>query len=346
MRRSVPALILVAAAAAGCGGSPTGPDGNPTPVPGSPVNGFVFYDENGNGVADPSETVRLPSAGVVVGGVTGSTTAGGRFALASVPNGAQTGQARPEALPAYFTPGAAVSVTVPPPGDVAIPAVLPISGRATPNVYLAFGDSITWGQGSSDGSGYTDELQADLRAFWGKATVANDGVPGTKSNKGASRLGSSLGHARPAYVLILYGTNDYNDGECRDTPPCYTIDSLRSMVDQTRGFGAFPIVGTIPPVNPDYGDRSAAARNDWVKQMNDDVRAMAKQENVAVAEVYGAFMKQSSLSPLFSDFLHPNDAGYQLVKGAFFAAITNPVSASASSRHGFGFSFGAPGGRF
>ncbi len=97
-----------------------------------------------------------------------------------------------------------------------MPAVLALGARAQPNVYLAFGDSITWGEGSSDGSGYSDELEADLRAFWGKAGVTKDGAPGTKSNKGESRMGQSLNTYRPAYVLILYGTNDWNDPECRD----------------------------------------------------------------------------------------------------------------------------------
>jgi lysophospholipase L1-like esterase len=302
------------------------------------VSGFVFYDENGNGTAEASETVRLPSVGVAVGGVTGSTASGGRFSLPRVPNGTQTAHTRPDALPAYFTPGTAVSVSVPPAGDVAVPAVLPISGRARANIYLAFGDSITAGDGSSDGSGYPDELEADLRAYWGKATIERDGAPGTKSNRGSGRLASSLGYARPAYVLILYGTNDWNDAECREAFPCYTIDSLRSMVDMTRGFGAFPIVGTIPPVNPAYADRRPEERNDWVRRMNDEVRAMARQERAAIAEVHGEFMKQPSLPPLFEDYLHPNDTGYRLITRAFLAAITQPASASPSSRRrGFFF---------
>jgi lysophospholipase L1-like esterase len=328
-------LLVLTALAVACGGGssgPTGPGGSPTPVPGSPVSGFVFYDENGNGVADPAEAVRLPSVGVAVGGVAGSTAAGGRFSLPSVPNGAQAAQARPDALPPYFTPGAPLAVSVPPTGDVAVPAVLALGGRAKPNVYLAFGDSITWGQGSSDGAGYTDILQADLRSYWGKAGVTRDGVPGTKSNRGESRLGASLGTHRPAYLLILYGTNDWNDPECRNEFPCYTVTALRSMVLQARDAGAFPVVGTIPPVNPSYADRDAAARSDWVKRMNDLVRAMAKQERAVIAEVHGDFLKQPSLPPLFEDFLHPNDTGFRLIARSFFDAITKPVSASGSRR--------------
>jgi lysophospholipase L1-like esterase len=104
------------------------------------------------------------------------------------------------------------------------------------------------------------------------------------------------------------------------------------MVLQARDAGAFPVVGTIPPVNPSYVDRDAEARNDWVKRMNDLVRAMAKQERAAIAEVHGDFLKQPSLPSLFDDFLHPNDAGFRLIASSFFAAITGPISASTSRR--------------
>lgn len=325
--------MLAAAAAAACGGgSPTDPGRSPTPVPGSPVTGFVYYDENANGTADPAETVRLPSVGVTVGGVSASTTTGGRFSLPSVPNGSQAAQARPDALPPYFAPGAAQSVSVPATGDVAVPAVLALGGRARANVYLAFGDSITAGDGSSDGNGYVDTLEADLRAFWGKGTVEGDGEPGTKSNKGEARLGKSLGIARPAYVLILYGTNDWNEPECREEFPCFTVTALRSMVQQTRDAGAFPVVGTIPPVNPAYTDLDPEARNDWVRRMNDLVRAMAREERAAVAEIHGDFLKQPSLTSLFADYKHPNDAGYRVIASSFFGAITRPASASGSAR--------------
>ena len=342
MSTRAPALILLAALAASCGGgssNPAGPGGTPTPPapPGSAVSGFVFYDENGNGTADPSETVRLPGVGVAMGGVTTSTVAGGRFAFSSVPNGAQTAQASPASLPAYFTPASPLSVTVPPTGDVAVPAVLAIGSRSRPNLYLAFGDSITLGDGSSDGGGYRDELRADLRAYWGRADITDDGVPGTKSNKGETRVGASLGKNRPAYLLILYGTNDWNDGECRTEFPCYTITSLRSMVLQARDAGAFPIVGTIPPVNPSYADRDAEARNDWVRRMNDLVRTMAREERAPIAEIHGDFLKQSSLPPLFSDFLHPNDVGYRVIARAFFDAITKPLATGSGRAPAFFF---------
>ena len=335
------ALLLVAPLSACGGGSPTGPD-QPTPTPGTPVSGFVFYDENANGVADPAELVRLPGVTVSIGGRTGQTATGGRFTVENVPGGAQSASARPETLPTAFVAGPPLAVSVPAAGELAVPAQLPLGSRAQPNLYLGFGDSITAGDGSSDGQGYRGWLHADLRAYWGKAQVHNGGLSGSKSPVGEERLGRLLADYRPAYLLVLYGTNDYNEPQCRAALPCFTVDALRSMVLQARDFGAVPVVGTIPPVNPLYVDRNAEERNDWVRRMNEHVRAMARQEQVAVAEVYGDFMREPSLSALFEDDKHPNDAGYRVMSRSFFSAITRPYSAAGSSarRRLFGF---APG---
>jgi lysophospholipase L1-like esterase len=294
------------------------------------VSGYVFYDENANGSADGAEIVRLPSVGVSIGGQAGTTSAGGRFSLASVPNGSQTAQVRSETLPAYFT-SSGVSVSVPPGGDVALPARLALGTRNRPNVYMAFGDSITFGTGSSDEEGYVDDLRAQLRSFWGRADMVNEGIPATRSSTGEARIAGAVASHRPAYVLILYGTNDWNEPECRSAFPCFTVDALRSMVQDTRNGGAHPIVGTIPPVDPSYADRNATERNDWVRRMNELVRQMAAQERAQVAEIHGDFLKQPSLPPLFSDFLHPNDQGYQLISQAFFRAITQPLPGAAAA---------------
>jgi lysophospholipase L1-like esterase len=326
-------FLLASLPLASCGGSsssPTGPGGTPTPPPGSPVSGFLFYDENGNGVADASEVVRFPSVGVTIGGASGATTTGGRFSLPSVPNGTQVGQARAETLPAYFT-ATTVNVTVPASGDVPLPAKLALGSRSRPNVYLAFGDSITAGEGSSDDQGYVDDLGAQLKSFWGRADMVIDGEPGTRSIAGQARLPGSLSRIHPAYALILYGTNDWNEADCRNNFPCYTIDALRSMIQDTRSAGAFPIVGTIPPVSPAYTDRQATERNDWVRRTNELLRQMAAQERAQVAEVYGDFMKQASLPPLYFDFLHPNDRGYAIMAGSFFRAVTQPLPGGASA---------------
>jgi len=309
------------------------------------VSGFVFYDENANGVADPSETMRLPGVTVAIGSASAQTTSGGRVTVSSVPPGAQAASLRPDTLPVYFT-GVSVPVTVPQPAgtEVAVPASLAIGSRNRPRVYMAFGDSITSGDGSNDGSGYRNYLSANLASYWGSShSVPNEGYPGKKSNKGESLMGPALSRVRPAYTLILFGTNDWNDSECRTAPPCYTIDALRSMVLQSRDGGSFAVLGTIPPVNPKYVDKGATERNDWVRQMNDLLRAMAKQQQVPVADIHDAFMKRGDLPSLFFDDIHPNEAGYALMAQVWTRAITQPLGAS-TSRRGLPAFFGSPGG--
>jgi lysophospholipase L1-like esterase len=335
--------VLAASLGAACGGgSPTSPNPTPSETPGTAVGAFVFYDENANGIADPLETIRLPGVVVQVSTRTGQTASGGHAIVANVPAGSQVATVKPESLPPYFVPGPQVSVQVPATGDVPVPVTLPIgSNRA--NVYMAFGDSITFGDGSNDGTGYRSYLEANLRAYWGgSASVVNEGVDATRSNRGADRIGASLGHERPAYTLILYGTNDWNDIECRDDRfPCYTIDSLRSMIQEARSVQSNPILGTIIPVNPSFADKDPTDRNDWVKRMNDQIRTLGKTEGVAVADTYAAFMSQPSLPPLYSDFLHPNEQGYALLAQALLRGITQPLSATSSSaRRPFFFSLG------
>lgn len=322
----------MALAAAACGGGGGGNPVGPTPPPGSPVSGFVFYDENANGVADPTETVRLPAVTVSVGGRTAQSTAGGRVTVSDVPMGAQAASLRLDGLPPYFTPGAAVPLTVPQAAgtDLAIPATLATGGNR-PNTYIAFGDSISYGTGSNDGTGYRSYLEADIRSYWGgNQRVINEGVEATRSFAGEQRMSSTLSHDRPAYALILYGTNDWNDGECRNSPPCYTIGALRSMVLQARDASSFPVLGTIPPVNPDFKDRDADARNEWVRGMNTRIKAMATELKVPVADMYDAFSKQPSLPQLYTDFLHPNEQGYSVMAQTWFQTVTRPPTPAAT----------------
>jgi lysophospholipase L1-like esterase len=140
---------------------------------------------------------------------------------------------------------------------------------------------------------------------------------------------------RPAYTLILYGTNDWNDGECRSMPPCYTIQSLRSMILQSRDAGANPIIGTIPPVNPAFLDRNATERNAWVVEMNELLRAMAGQEGVPIAEIHADFVSEPNLEGLFVDHVHPTEEGYRLMARSWWNAITGAATASGSRSFGF-----------
>ena len=116
--------------------------------------------------------------------------------------------------------------------------------------------------------------------------------------------------------------------------------NMHHLVRQLR---SFPVLGTIPPVNPAYVDRNPVERNDWVKRMNDEIRAMAKQQQVPVADIYDAFMKKGDLPVLFADDKHPNETGYALIAQVWTRALTQPLGAS-TSRRGLPGLFATPGG--
>src|SRR5262245_18756937 len=94
LRSIAPPAVLLAACACGGGSGPAAPSKIPTHT----FTVVVFYDENGNGVQDASEVVRLPNAQVLVGGVSGKTDSTGRVTL-TVPEGQQTVTVSGDSLP-------------------------------------------------------------------------------------------------------------------------------------------------------------------------------------------------------------------------------------------------------
>jgi len=163
----------------------------------------------------------------------------------------------------------------------------------------------------------------------GRHRVIGDGITGNKSDQGADRVEASLRRSRTAYLLILYGTNDWNKNKalCAPGSPCPTIDNLRFMIQVARAGRTLPVISTIIPSNPAF---NPPERNEWVAAMNELIKTMARQEGAALADSYGAFTKAGNLPSLFWDHVHPNDAGYQLIAGAFFLAVARPPAAAAA----------------
>lgn len=313
---------LAALSACGGGGGPATP---PAPVPTYSLSVVVFYDENGNRVLDSRESVRLPGVVVTAGGQRATTAAGGTATLAGVPGGAQQVAVDASSLPPYYQ-AAALDVQIPQVSQIVFPVTLPI-GSNTPNNYMGFGDSITVGEGSRDGTGYLGPLQRRLVEHFGAATMINAGVEATRSNTGASRIDRNLDLNTPAYCLIQYGTNDWNDASCRNNFPCFTIDSLRAIVQSCKAKRTLPLLATIIPSNTGFNAFAPPSREEWVHMMDALVRDLARQESVVLVDLEAAFLAQGDLGRLFVDHVHPNDAGYQLMANTFFTAITAAVGA-------------------
>jgi lysophospholipase L1-like esterase len=338
-------LTVAFSVASACGGGSGGPSGpsTPPPDPTYPVSVVVFYDQNGNGLLDLSEPGRLPGVQVVTGSASAMTARGTGRATIQALAGTQTVAIRTESLPPNWVPTLGVTVTVPGgPAEIQLPVQLPI-GDNQPNVYVAFGDSLTTGQGSSNGSGYRDVLQAQLAAYFGQAFVVNAGRDGTFSTTGAARIPGVMSRERPAYTLILYGTNDWNDQFCQPKPAadCYTIDNLRTIVEYVKRTSSIPVLATLPPTNPAL---APLERTQWNAQLNTLIKTLAQNEGAIVADLFAAFPNTipSDLPRYFSDDVHPNDQGYALVAQAFLKALGTsrsgtPGPTSLESAGAFGF---------
>jgi acyl-CoA thioesterase I len=323
-------VLLPGLLALSCGGSPTAPaPPAATPEPAVTrhlVAGTVFYDENANGRIDDGETVRLGGVSVTVGDRTVTSGASGRFDVPDAPAGQRTAVLGLPSLPPFFEPGAPAALSVPPPAgfELAVPVTLPI-GTNQPHLYMAFGDSITQGDGSRGGRGYRGPLAQMLRAHWGHGDVVDEGAAATKSDGGALRLPDSLARVRPAYTLIHYGTNDWNSINCAHVWQCYTEASLRQMVRTAKASRSVPVVATLIPANPDANAaRRPADRNAWILETNVQIRKLAAEEGAVLADLHAVFAAEGpepSWGRFFSDHVHPNEAGYDLMAEGFFRAI-------------------------
>ena len=332
------AALLSGLAAAACGGGSSTPAGpSEPPVPTYSVTATVFYDQNGNGQLDGSEAVRVPGVEVVIGTGRGTSASGtGQAVVTGIREGAQTVALRTESVPAYFQPSPLVSIQVPGPTEVRIPLSLQI-GNNKPNLYLGLGDSITNGDGSSDRNGYVLKLQNLLGPHFGRAEVHAIGRQGDSSAETAEVTRKTLGWFDPAYTLILLGTNDWQDQTCQKQGPsaCFTIESLRSIVEDVKDWDSLPVLATIIPGNP---AKVPAGRNAWYDEMNVRIKALAQEQKVTLADLNADFKAAGNLPALFADDVHPNDAGYQLIAQGWFKAITRARSAAAASSPRFGFS--------
>jgi lysophospholipase L1-like esterase len=330
--------MLACALLARCGGGGSSPAAPSTPAPPTyTVTATVFYDENGNGTLDAAEGARIPNAKVVVGAGSGTTAVGtGQASVTGIAEGSFTPQVDIGSLPYYYEPPATPlpAIAVPGTTEVRIPLTLSIGGNQR-NLYFGYGDSITAGDGSSDGRGYQLYLQNLLGPYFARAEVTKFGRPGTDSDDGLSRIRTWLRTYSPSYVLILYGTNDWEDARCQGKmpPDCFTVDSLDGMIDVARDMDVLPVIATIIPANPAL---AAAGRNAWIDGINVHVKALARLRQVPLADL-NAEMKATSpsLTPLFTDHVHPNDQGYQALARGWFKGITASRSAATAARRSF-----------
>ena len=321
------AVALLAAAVSACGSQPpsgptTGPGVTDGPVgPTHTVRLVVFLDWDRNGAMSAPE---LPLAGVeiAIGQKKATTDANGRASIDGIGTGAFVVTVAPSTTLPFLTTLQDVTVNVPLPVEQFVPVTYPI-GNNTPGLYMAFGDSIAGGDFSTDRSGYRARLGRKLGDFYHQGIgVEYGGNGGGRTEVGVELIEGSLRRVRPAFTLVAFGVNDWASGACKPET-CDAIPNLRQILRSVKGSNSLPVVATLTPSNTGFDSRAPVERNDWVKAMNVQIKAMAPQEGALLVDVYSAFERTGSISRYMSDHVHPNDAGYELIAQAYFDALTH-----------------------
>jgi acyl-CoA thioesterase-1 len=175
-----------------------------------------------------------------------------------------------------------------------VPALPPLPADA---IILAFGDSLTAGNGAGKHNSYP----AALERLTGRRVV-NAGVPGELSDAGLKRLGTVLENHRPDLLILCHGGNDLLRKHSREA----LAQNLRAMVRlaKERGVGVVligvPAPGIILASAPLY-------------------QAVADELNLPYE---GDLLPELESSPsLKSDPIHLNAQGYQLMAEGVFKLL-------------------------
>jgi lysophospholipase L1-like esterase len=152
---------------------------------------------------------------------------------------------------------------------------------------LAFGDSLTAGNGAGRDASYP----AVLEQLTGYRTV-NAGRPGELSGEGLQRLPGLLQRYQPDLVILCHGGNDL----LRRHDPEQTATNLRRMIEAARNNHAEIVLLAVP--QPGLWLKAAP----FYQQLAEEYRIPCDTETLS------AILGRRELK---SDAIHPNAAGYR-----------------------------------
>jgi acyl-CoA thioesterase I len=166
-------------------------------------------------------------------------------------------------------------------------------------VIVAFGNSLTAGQGVDSEMNYPAKLQAKIDAAGYHHRVVNAGVSGEITSQGLDRL-QSVCDFHPAVVIIEFGAND----GLRGLPIETTRQNLAAIIKGLKSTGAkLLLAGMLIP--PDYGPQYTSA-------FRGIFPSLTKEYSIALIPF---FLDGIGGRPEFNqeDGIHPTAEGYDIV---------------------------------
>lgn len=153
---------------------------------------------------------------------------------------------------------------------------------------VAFGDSITFGTGTTGDSNYVAVLSRRVGV-----DILKSGVPGDTTGSALNRLDATVLARNPKLVIVLLGGNDLLDG----VPVQTRISNITAIVQRIRGAGAAVILVGLgsPPLDAFNGTLPALASSTGSTYVPDILDG-----------IFG-------VPSLMADSVHPNNAGHAII---------------------------------
>lgn len=194
-----------------------------------------------------------------------------------------------------------------------------VSAARAQTTYVAFGDSITEGildDPSRAEKGYPPRLEALLQQRGQAAEVRNEGVAGETTIDAVSRIDREL-QPGDDVLLLMEGTNDIGE---QDISLETIVANLNRIAEKAEARGLSVVHATVlPRFNTTYDNQNIVTGD-----FNGRVRELAWREERRLADPFEVFFRQTpNFGQLYSDKLHPNAAGYDLLARIFADVLTN-----------------------
>ena len=170
------------------------------------------------------------------------------------------------------------------------------------SVIVAFGDSLTSGEGASAGESYPSAL-ARTTGY----NVVSAGVPGEAAEEAVRRLPSVLQTHRPNLVILCHGGNDI----LHHREDAAIAQDLKSMVETIQSAGADVILLGVP--KPGLRLRAPAFYRDIARECR------IPCDTKTLPEIL-------STPSLKADYVHPNAQGYRRLAEAVALLMTESQS--------------------
>lgn len=125
-----------------------------------------------------------------------------------------------------------------------------VAVKAEPARIVGFGDSLMAGYGLAAGEGFTDRLQAALRAKGHQVEVVNAGVSGDTTSGGLARLDWSIPDGTD-FVILEFGANDM----LRGIAPSIVEKNLDAMLSRLKARNIKVLLAGMraaPNMGPNY----------------------------------------------------------------------------------------------